>query len=282
MNVEEVHKIVSKIKMTLFKNSSSYAVGMLKSQFKGSGLRFKEHQVYVHGDDVRFIDWKVLAKTSVPYIKIFEEERNTEIVVIIDASPTMLTGFKNTSKLQAALEICCLLYLLAKETGDRVHAIVMADEIIDIPPGGGEKGITNFISRLHSKGILDQNGKIDTMYEYSCELADKFKLASIMKHLKKRREAVILSDFNEFIGMELLGKMLFRSNVHTFKLESPLDRASHLPWSLYSRKKASSKDSWYVGVDSVPKGSRGENVNKRMKILNVEERYLESFVKNIL
>ena len=281
MNIEEVHKIVRKIKTALFKNSGSYAVGMLKSQFKGSGLRFKEHQVYVHGDDVRFIDWKVLAKTSVPYIKIFEEERNTEIVVVIDASPTMMTGFLNVSKLQAALEICCLLYLLSKETGDKVHTILIADEIFDIPPGAGERGITNFISRLHSKGILNQDGKINIAYEYGSEVEEKLKMAAMMRHLKKRREAIILSDFNEFIEWELLEKVIGRSNVHAFKLESPLDRADCLPWSLYSRKKPSSEDARYVGVNSDLKRAVVEKLNKRLKVLKVEERYLENFIKNI-
>ena len=281
MNIEEIQKIVSKIKTNLFKNSSFYAVGMLKSHFKGSGLRFKEHQVYVHGDDVRFIDWKVLAKTSAPYIKIFEEDRNAEIIVVIDASPTMLTGYNNTSKLQAAFEICCLLYLLSKETGDRVHAIVIADEIFDILPGSGEKGITNFISVLYSKGILDQDGKVNILYEYNQEVAEKIKMSAIMKHLKKKREAVILSDFNEFVGIDLLEKILYRSNVHAFKLESPLDRANRLPWSLYSRKKSNSKEGLYVKTDSNFKGKVVKNTGKRLKILKVEERYLENFVKNI-
>ena len=282
MNIEEIHKIVSKIKTSLFKNSSSYAVGMLKSQFKGSGLRFKEHQIYVHGDDVRFIDWKVLAKTSVPYIKIFEEERNAEIVVVIDASPTMLMGYKDISKLQAAFEICCLLYLLSKETGDQVHTIVMADEIIDIPPSVGEKGITNFISRLHAKGLFNKDGKINAMYEYASDIPEKAKIASVMKHLKKRREAVILSDFNEFVKMTLLEKVLYHSNVHAFKLESPMDRATQWPWALYSRRKSHVKDGWHIKVDSKVKEEMVKNVNKRMKILKVEERYLENFIKNIL
>ena len=282
MNIEEVHKIVRKIKTNLFKNSSSYAVGMLRTQFKGAGLRFKEHQIYVHGDDVRFIDWKVLAKTSVPYIKIFEEERNTEIVVIVDASPTMLTGFRGISKLQAALEICCLLYLLSKETGDRVHAILIVDEIFDIPPSSGEKGITRFISRLHSKGILNKDGKINIAYEYAWELSEKVKMTTMMRYLKKRREAIILSDFNEFVGWNLLEKILYRSNIHAFRLESSLDRANRLPWSLYSRKKPSSRDAWQTGVNSNLKGQAKEIEKKRIKILKMEDRYLENFVKNIL
>ncbi len=107
MDIHAVRRAVSKIKGGLFKNSNSQAIGMLKSHFKGTGLQFKEHQVYMPGDEVRFIDWKMLAKTAHPYVKTFEEERNVEIVVAIDASPSMLYGHKGISKLQAAIEICC-------------------------------------------------------------------------------------------------------------------------------------------------------------------------------
>ena len=78
MKLNEVRKTVSQIKANLFKNSNSFSIGMLKSHFKGSGLQFKEHQVYAFGDDIRFIDWKMLAKTSQPFVKTFEEERNVE------------------------------------------------------------------------------------------------------------------------------------------------------------------------------------------------------------
>src|SRR5688572_28915781 len=109
MNIQEVRKVVGRIKSHLFKNSNSYAIGMLRSHFRGSGLQVKEHQVYMAGDDVRFIDWRMLAKTGNPYIKTFEEERNVEIVVVIDVGPTMYIGHKGVSKLQAAVEVCCLL-----------------------------------------------------------------------------------------------------------------------------------------------------------------------------
>ena len=146
MDIEAVKRTVLRIKTQLFKNSNTYSIGMLKSHFRGSGLQFKEHQIYCAGDDVRFIDWKIVAKTGVPYIKTFDEERNVEIVVMIDASSTMLSGFNGVSKLQASIEICCLLYLLAKETGDFVHAIIVSDGIINIRKLAGYEGVVNLIS----------------------------------------------------------------------------------------------------------------------------------------
>ena len=282
MNIEEVHRIVSKIKASLFKNSSSYAMGMLKSHFKGTGIRFKEHQIYVHGDDVRFLDWKILAKTSEPYIKTFEEERNLEIVVIIDASPTMLTGWKNVSKLQAGMEISCLLYLLAKGTGDKIHALVITDEIFDIPPGEGEEGITNFISTLHSHGIVNKAGNVNISYRYRSEVEIEGKLAAIMKHLRRKREIVILSDFNEFVKIDLLKKILYQSNVHSFRLESPLDRGDSTPYSVFIKKSLNSNKGLFREIKTNMNDTRMDFLGKRVKTLKVDERYLEDFIKQML
>ncbi|MEI8348445.1 MAG: DUF58 domain-containing protein, partial [Pseudomonadota bacterium] len=164
MDIQTVRKTVARIKSNLFKNSNSYSIGMLKSHFRGTGLQFRDHQIYVPGDDVKFIDWKMLAKTQTPYIKTFEEERNVEIAVVIDASTTMFSGNEGLSKLEAAIEVCCLLYLLAKETGDFVHGIVIADEIITIPKKSGEQGIIHLVSALQRKKILNDDGDINTNY----------------------------------------------------------------------------------------------------------------------
>jgi uncharacterized protein (DUF58 family) len=161
MNITEVRKVVGKIRANLFKKANSHSAGMLKTNFRGTGLQFKEHQVYNFGDDIRFIDWKILAKTSHPYVKTFNEERNVEIVVVIDATATMLTGYNGVSKLQAAIEICCLLYLLAKDTNDFVHALIVADEIIHVPKKSGEAGISHFISILEDKKILTEHGLVN-------------------------------------------------------------------------------------------------------------------------
>ena len=84
MNLKEIEKVVGNIQEHLFRNSNSFSIGMLRSHFKGAGLQFKEHQVYAPGDDVRFIDWKLSAKTNTTFVKTFEEERNVEIHIFLD------------------------------------------------------------------------------------------------------------------------------------------------------------------------------------------------------
>ncbi len=272
MDIKLVRETVAKIQSQLFKNSNAFAIGMLRSHFKGTGLQFKEHQVYAHGDDVRFIDWKMLAKTATPYVKNFEEERNVEIAVVIDASPSMTYGYKETSKLQAAIEICCLLYLLAKESGDYIHCLVLADTIIDLPKRSGELGIVNLISALEESGILLPNGKVDISYRAK-SLDEKVKLKAFMKHFYRNREIVFLSDFKDRITLENVSRILAHKNVHCFQLLSPLDVMKKLPFQLLS------ENGKYARVSS-------QNVelkqHQKLKQLFVNERYLEEFVNEML
>ncbi len=280
MNITEVRKVVGKMKANLFKNANSHSVGMLKTNFKGTGLQFKEHQVYTFGDDIRFIDWKILAKTSHPYVKTFNEERNVEIVVVIDASATMLTGFNGVSKLQAAIELTCLLYLLAKESNDFVHALIVADEIIHVPKKSGEAGISHFISILEDKNILNEHGKVNLDRKVGVGADKMQKYLSIMKHLNSKREIVMLSDFNDFIDSGALKKILYRANVHCFQLLSPLDEAKSLPYSLFAS--SSSKDKGSLGkYDLTGKKELANEFGKKFRQLRVQEKYLENFVKEM-
>jgi uncharacterized protein (DUF58 family) len=280
MNITEVRKVVGRIKANLFKSANSHSVGMLKTNFKGTGLQFKEHQVYTFGDDIRFIDWKILAKTSNPYVKTFNEERNVEIVVVIDATSTMLTGYKGVSKLQAAIEICCLLYLLAKESSDFVHAVIVSDEIIHVPKKSGEAGISHFISVLEDHKILNEQGQVN-LERTIVEGPDKMqRYISIMKHLTRKREIVLLSDFNDFIETSVLKKMLFRANVHCFQLLSPLDEAKSLPYALFASGGKGNKGS--LGkYDLTGQKELSNELGKKFKRIRVQEKYLESFVKEM-
>jgi uncharacterized protein (DUF58 family) len=280
MNITEVRKVVGRLRANLFKRANSQSIGMLKTNIKGTGLQFKEHQVYNFGDDIRFIDWKILAKTSNPYVKTFNEERNVEIVVVIDASSTMLTGYKGVSKLQAAIEICCLLYLLAKETNDFVHALIVTDQIINVPKLAGDRGITHLISTLEEHNILTQTGKVNIERVTEQKVDNKQKYLSIMKHLGRKREIILLSDFNEFISSDILKKLLFRSNVHCFQLLSPLDEAKSLPYALHAS--AGPKMSSSLGkYDFSGKKDLGNEFGKKFKSLRIQDKYLENFVKDM-
>ncbi|MBL6990012.1 MAG: DUF58 domain-containing protein [Bacteriovoracaceae bacterium] len=282
MDIQSVKKVVGKLKSNLFKNSNSYSIGMLRSHFRGTGLQFKEHQVYRHGDDIRFIDWKVLARTNVPYIKTFEEERNVEIAVVLDVGPSMLSGFEGISKLQASIEICCLLYLLSQETGDYVYTTIVSKDITHVPKGSGERGIIQFISILERQKIIDEHGNINLLYQDRRSVDEETRMKSILKHLAKRRELVLLSDFYDFFDVDSLKRILFRSHVHCFQILSPLDEAQWAPFALHVSEDTSYSKGKMCTVNFSTEQQLIKVLGKRFKKLKVHGRYLEEFVKEMM
>lgn len=279
MKINEVRKIVGKLKANLFKRANSYSIGMLRTQFKGTGLQFKEHQVYTFGDDVRFIDWKILAKTNHPYIKTFEEERNIEIVVVLDAGATMYQGARGVSKLQAAIEICCLLYLLAESTNDFIHTLIITDQVTNVPKAKGELGLSRLISTLEDLNILNSKGKVNLDFEAKKIVRHEDRYMAIMKHLNKRREVVVLSDFHDFLDPEPLKKLLFRANVHIFQLLSPLDEAKKIPYYIFSTEEFGQAGQF--GKYNLAGKNDKNNTLKRVKKIKIHEPYLENFVKEM-
>jgi len=255
---------------------------MLKSHFKGSGLQFKEHQVYNYGDDIRFIDWRRLAKTSEPYIKTFEEERNVEIAIVLDASPSMFMGHEGVSKLQAAIEICCLLYLLAEETDDKVHVIIISSGETNIPMMSGEKGISALISQLELLNIIGPDGNVRIMPDSSYELTNKEKMNSIMKHLGFKREIVILSDLVELFDASDLRRLVYRRHVHCFQILCPLDEAEKLPFAPYGFDSLKTRKGAYKGLNLDGMKEMENILGPKLKRLRVQERYLEEFIKEML
>lgn len=281
MDISEVRKVVGRIKSALFKNSNNYSIGMMKSHFRGTGLQFKEHQVYSHGDDVRLIDWNILARTAEPFIKSFEEERNIQINVYIDTKVTMLSGYEGISKLQAAIEICCLIYLLAKETGDKVSAVIISDEVTRLKDANGEKGISILVSHLEKKNILTKDGKVNILFR-SPQIVPKEKIQiTLAKDLNKRREIVLLSDFNDFIPLDYINKNLNKAHLHVFQILSPLDEAQEIPFSILCNNSLDNKKNHSVIRFEKEKDSMSFE-NKKFKRLRVQNRYLEEFVKEML
>ena len=280
MDTSEVRKIVSGIKSNLFKNANSFSIGMLKSHFKGTGLKFKEHQVYTHGDDVRFIDWKMLAKTSQPYIKTFEEERNIEITILLDCTSGMFMGVDGKSKLEGAIEISCLLYLLAGMTSDYVQTIICTgQEIIRVQKKNGELGIVALVDTLRRKNIIKSDGSVN--FEYKADNFDKDYNKKIIQEFYKKKELVILSDFYNFLHGEDLKRLVARKHVHAFRILTPLDYADDFHYSV-NIKDFLGNTFGTRNIKLEAKNRNTEDTEIRVKDLFLDKRYLEDFVKEML
>ncbi len=283
MDLKAVEEVVASIQGQLFRNSNSYSIGMLKSHFKGSGLQFKEHQVYCHGDDVRFIDWKLLARTNTPYVKTFEEERNVDIVVVLDLSLSMFMGFNNVSKLQVAINITSLLCLLAKETNDYVQILLIGESEKILPKENGKKAIVQLISELRKLNILNPDGSINLSYRPKEKRALAKNSSSIGRFLATKKEVVLLSDMNNLVPAADLVQFSKRKNMHCFKINGPLDRSQTENYAVFgfnSQDLSNLKGQTFSITSHKEKGFKDSGA--RIKNLDIEGRYLEDFVKELV
>lgn len=280
MNLKEIERVVGMIQTHIFRNSNAYSTGMLKSHFRGSGLQFREHQVYVPGDDVRFIDWKLSARSPNVYIKTFEEERNVEIVIFVDLSHTLLYGYEGVSKLQAIIEIVALLYILAGQTHDLVRVVIWGEKTLNLPPKKGREGLTLFISFLERMGLLDADGKVIIKQDGALNThTEENKIAQIKAFLARRKEVIYLGDLSLVKNKDLWGRILDKKNMHCFRVFSPVDKNIGMPFLFKVKNPINGK-----GMVRDLKGTETEPLflKERFKEIGVHERYLEKFVKELV
>lgn len=159
--------------------------GEYHSAFKGRGMSFSEVREYSYGDDVRSIDWNVTARFRSPFIKVFEEERELTLMLIVDISASSLFGTKKLNKRELITEICAVLAFSAISNNDKVGVILFSDRIEKyIPPKKGKSHILFIIRELLS---IQAHKKSTT----NIEEALKFMNAV----MKKRCISFLLSDF---------------------------------------------------------------------------------------
>jgi uncharacterized protein (DUF58 family) len=280
MNLKEIERVVGLIQSHIFRNSNAYSTGVLKSHFRGSGLQFREHQIYVPGDDVRFIDWKLSARSSNVYIKTFEEERNVEIVVFIDLSHTLFYGYEGVSKLQAIVEITALLYLLAGETHDLVRVIIWGNKTMNLPPKKGKEGLTLFISVLENMGLLDKDGKVIIKQDKELNShTEENKVAQIKSFLARRKEVIYLGDLSLMKNKDIWQRILDKKNMNCFRILSPVDKNTDVPFLFKVKNPLTGK-----GIVRDLKGTANSPMflKERYKEIDVQDRYLEKFVKELV
>jgi len=148
---DDINKKVKRIEITTRKVVNDVMSGQYRSHFKGHGVQFSEHRLYMPGDDVRHIDWKVSARTREPLIKIYDEERELTVFLVVDVSGSEWFGTSRKLKSEVAAEIGGMLAYAASYTGDRVGALLFADKVeLIIPPKKGRQHVLRIVRDLLS------------------------------------------------------------------------------------------------------------------------------------
>lgn len=184
MDTKELLKKVRKIEIKTRRLSDHIFGGEYHSTFKGRGMTFSEVRQYQFGDDVRNIDWNVTARYNEPFIKVFEEERELTMMLLVDISGSELFGTTNQFKNEIITEITATLAFSALQNNDKVGLILFSDSIeLFIPPKKGKTHALRIIRELLE--FKPKSNKTDIGQ------ALKF-LSSVMK---KKAIVFVLSDF---------------------------------------------------------------------------------------
>ncbi|MBH70859.1 MAG: DUF58 domain-containing protein [Flavobacteriales bacterium] len=184
MSTLELLKKVRKIEIKTKGLSNHIFAGEYNTAFKGKGMAFSEVRKYSSGDDVRLIDWNVTARNNEPYIKIFEEEREMTVMLLIDLSGSGNFGTKKQFKRELATEVSAILAFSAIKNNDKVGVIFFTDRIEKfIPPKKGKSHILRIIREIIA---FKPQGK-------ATNIAEALKYFNSV--IKKRSVCFILSDF---------------------------------------------------------------------------------------
>lgn len=184
METSEIIRKVRRIEIKTRRLSSNIFAGQYHSAFKGRGMAFSEVREYQAGDDVRDIDWNVTARFHRPYVKVYEEERELTVMLLVDVSGSLDFGTRGQTKRDMAVEIAATLAFSAMQNNDKVGVLLFSDRIEKyIPPKKGRGHILYIIREIldfrpQGQGT-DVAGALET-------------LSAVMK---RRCTAFVLSDF---------------------------------------------------------------------------------------
>ena len=184
MDTKELLKKVRKIEIKTRRLSDHIFGGEYHSTFKGRGMTFSEVRQYQYGDDVRNIDWNVTARYNEPYIKVFEEERELTMMLMVDVSGSELFGTDNQFKSEIVTEIAATLAFSATQNNDKIGLILFSDEVeLYIPPKKGRSHVLRIIRELIEFHPKSKQTNISEALKF---------LSNVMK---KKAIVFVLSDF---------------------------------------------------------------------------------------
>ena len=183
METSEIIKKVRKIEIKTRGLSSNIFAGQYHSAFKGRGMAFSEVREYQFGDDVRDIDWNVTARFHRPYVKVFEEERELTVMLLIDVSGSLDFGTQRQMKRDMVTEIAATIAFSAIQNNDKIGVVFFSDKIEKyIPPKKGRKHILYIIREMLDFKPDSSRTDVGMAVEY------------LTKVMKRRCTAFLLSD----------------------------------------------------------------------------------------
>ena len=181
---KELIKRIRKLEIATRKVVSDMLAGQYQSVFKGRGMAFSEVRQYQPGDEVRTIDWNVTARMNDTYVKVFTEERELTVMLVVDVSASKEFGSKDRSKAEMAAEVAAQIAFSAIANNDRVGLILFSDRVEKVvPPRKGKKHVLRVVSDILSFKPVGKGTNINAGLDYLSRIA------------KRKAVTFLISDF---------------------------------------------------------------------------------------
>ncbi len=214
MDTKELLKKVRKIEIKTRRLSDNLFGGEYHSTFKGRGMTFSEVRQYHYGDDVRSIDWNVTARYNEPFVKVFEEERELTLMLLVDVSGSEMFGTKSQLKKEVITEISATLAFSALQNNDKVGLLLFSNLVeLYIPPKKGRSHILRIIRELLEFKPINKLTDINVSLEF---------LSGI---LKKKAIVFVLSDFMDYKYEKTLSIMAKKHDLTGIRIFDSKDEA---------------------------------------------------------
>jgi uncharacterized protein (DUF58 family) len=211
MTTKELLKKVKQIQIRTKRVVNDVLSGEYRSSFRGRGMEFEEVREYLPGDEIRTIDWNVTARTGVPYIKTFREERELVVMLVVDVSLSSEFGTVGRLKKDIANEISAILSLSAINNNDKVGLILFSDKIEKfVPPRKGKKNVLRVIRELlvaeESEQKKEKRGNIFN------RISERMKqLRNRLKHNADRKKGIQTTNINN--ALDYLNRTITKKSV---------------------------------------------------------------------
>ncbi len=209
---QEIMQKVLRLSLQARKLATATFAGQYRSGFRGQGLDFDDFREYRPGDEPRFIDWKVTARTGTPYIRRFHEEREQVLLLAVDASGSMGYASGADSKLEYAAQIAAVLAYSAVQNGDKVGLLLYGRQPhFYLPPAKGMKQCLRIVREIISAPAGGQDDSVDAVAR------------EILLTQRKPAIVFMMSDFLGKADQQAVGKLAFRHELIPVRINDPAE-----------------------------------------------------------
>ena len=211
LTTDEILKKVKELEIKSKKITTHLFTGEYHSAFKGKGMSFREVREYYAGDDVRFIDWNVSARFSHPFTKVFEEERELTVYLLVDISASNLFGTVNSRKRDILTEIGAVLTFSAINNNDKVGAIFFSDKIEKyIPPKKGRQHALYIVRQLLTAEPLGKSTNMEEAIKFFNKASHQKSIAFLLSDFVDavyQNDLKVIGGRHDVIGLRIYDKM---------------------------------------------------------------------------